>query len=104
MTPDHTAPTLDQHTSHEVNSRGNPICKRSGLACDFIVEEFEKIWALLQNISCSTYPLTAFTSMAIINHFMSALIQTIANLYNTCCHHQKQAYVIQEKDIIKITT
>lgn len=28
---------------------------------------------------------------------MSALIQTIANLFNTCCHHQKQDYVTQEK-------
>ena len=42
LSPQHTAPTLDQHTSHEVNSRGNLICKRGGLACDFIVEGFEE--------------------------------------------------------------
>lgn len=31
------APQLDQHAAYEVNSRGNPICKREGFACDFYV-------------------------------------------------------------------
>ena len=29
------APQLDQHAGYEVNSRGKPICKRAGFACDF---------------------------------------------------------------------
>ena len=29
----------DQHASHEVNTRGNLICKRLGAACDFIVPD-----------------------------------------------------------------
>ncbi|WP_415892553.1 hypothetical protein ACMXYN_15120 [Neptuniibacter sp. PT8_73] len=31
------SPSLDQHSSYELNSRGTRICKRDGLACDFIV-------------------------------------------------------------------
>lgn len=31
------APQLDQHAGYEVNSRGTPICKRAGFACDFYV-------------------------------------------------------------------
>ena len=31
------APQLDQHAGYEVNTRGNPICKRKGFACDFYV-------------------------------------------------------------------
>lgn len=33
------APKLDQHASHETNTRGNLICKRLGAACDFIVPD-----------------------------------------------------------------
>jgi len=33
------APKLDQHASHELNTRGNLICKRLGAACDFIVPD-----------------------------------------------------------------
>ncbi|CAB9492179.1 conserved protein of unknown function [Alteromonas macleodii] len=33
-----TAPTLDQHSSHETNSMGKQICSRGGAACDFFVE------------------------------------------------------------------
>ena len=33
------APELDQHASHEVNRKGNPICNRLGAACDFIVDD-----------------------------------------------------------------
>jgi len=32
-------PSRDQHASHEVNTRGNLICKRLGAACDFIVHD-----------------------------------------------------------------
>ena len=31
------APRLDQHASHETNSRGDPICSRLGAAVDFLV-------------------------------------------------------------------
>lgn len=31
------APRLDQHASHELNSRGAPICNRGGAAADFKV-------------------------------------------------------------------
>jgi DNA phosphorothioation-associated putative methyltransferase len=37
--PGRIAPALDQHASHELNARGNPICNRGGAACDFIVED-----------------------------------------------------------------
>jgi len=30
-------PKLDQHSGHELNTKGNPICKRLGFAADFIV-------------------------------------------------------------------
>lgn len=33
------APKLDQHSGHECNRLGNPICDRLGIACDFIVED-----------------------------------------------------------------
>jgi hypothetical protein len=33
------APELDQHASHDVNRKGNPICNRLGAACDFIVDD-----------------------------------------------------------------
>lgn len=36
--PSGTAPTLDQHSSHETNSVGKQICSRGGAACDFFVE------------------------------------------------------------------
>ena len=32
-------PSRDQHASHEVNTRGNLICKRLGAACDFRVPD-----------------------------------------------------------------
>ena len=31
-------PTLDQHSAHELNQKGEMICSRGGAACDFIVE------------------------------------------------------------------
>src|SRR5262249_55078055 len=37
--PGRIAPQLDQHASHELNTRGKPICKRSGAAVDFIVSD-----------------------------------------------------------------
>ena len=37
--PGRVAPELDQHASHELNSRGKPICKRLGAAVDFIVTD-----------------------------------------------------------------
>lgn len=33
------APKLDQHSGHECNKLGNPICERLGVACDFIVRD-----------------------------------------------------------------
>ncbi|MGE4094294.1 MAG: DNA phosphorothioation-associated putative methyltransferase, partial [Candidatus Binatia bacterium] len=33
------APHLDQHTSHEVNTKGNPVCPRLGAAADFLVTD-----------------------------------------------------------------
>ncbi len=33
------APKLDQHSGHECNKLGKPICERLGIACDFIVED-----------------------------------------------------------------
>jgi len=36
--PSGTAPTLDQHSSHEINSVGKQICSRGGAACDFFIE------------------------------------------------------------------
>ncbi|ABV87622.1 hypothetical protein [Shewanella pealeana] len=34
----HIAPNLDQHASHELNSKGNLICPRLGAAVDFFVD------------------------------------------------------------------
>ncbi|MCG9730816.1 hypothetical protein L1D44_13355 [Shewanella sp. Isolate13] len=34
----HIAPNLDQHTSHELNNKGNVICTRLGAAVDFFVD------------------------------------------------------------------
>lgn len=36
-----TCPALDQHSSHELNSKNNFICSRGGLACDFYVVGYE---------------------------------------------------------------
>ena len=33
------APKIDQHSGHECNRLGNPICERLGIASDFIVED-----------------------------------------------------------------
>lgn len=33
-----TAPSLDQHSAYEVNSKGKQICSRGGAACDFYIE------------------------------------------------------------------
>lgn len=45
--PGRIAPALDQHASHELNSRGQPICKRLGAAVDFIVTD-ESMLAVAQ--------------------------------------------------------
>jgi len=37
------APQLDQHAGYEVNSRGNRICKRDGIACDFFVSGVDSL-------------------------------------------------------------
>lgn len=39
--PSGTCPSIDQHSSHELNSINNSICKRGGLACDFYVLGYE---------------------------------------------------------------
>ncbi|MBN3492230.1 hypothetical protein [Vibrio neptunius] len=36
------APSIDQHASMELNSKGNRICKRDGAACDFYVDGYEQ--------------------------------------------------------------
>ncbi|WP_318502981.1 hypothetical protein [Photobacterium leiognathi] len=41
LSPQHTAPNLDQHAGYELNSRNNRICKRDGLACDFLIKGYE---------------------------------------------------------------
>jgi DNA phosphorothioation-associated putative methyltransferase len=38
LIPGRIAPALDQHAAHERNRRGHPICRRSGAAVDFLVE------------------------------------------------------------------
>ena len=37
-----TYPSIDQHAASELNNANNHICKRHGLACDFIVNGYEK--------------------------------------------------------------
>ena len=37
-----TYPTTDQHAASELNQANNQICNRQGLACDFIVNGYEK--------------------------------------------------------------
>lgn len=41
INPAHTAPQLDQHASHETNTRNNIICSRVGASCDIFVKGFE---------------------------------------------------------------
>jgi len=41
LNPSHIAPNLDQHASHEKNSKGKVICGRGGAACDIIINGFE---------------------------------------------------------------
>lgn len=36
-----TYPSIDQHAGSELNSANNHICKRHGLACDFIINGYE---------------------------------------------------------------
>ncbi|WP_438863895.1 hypothetical protein [Neptunicella sp.] len=36
-----TYPSIDQHSSHELNSKSIPICDRGGIACDFYISGFE---------------------------------------------------------------
>jgi hypothetical protein len=36
-----TYPSIDQHAASELNKYNNPICKRSGLACDFYINGYE---------------------------------------------------------------
>jgi len=37
-----TYPSIDQHAASELNNVNNHICKRHGLACDFIVKGYEE--------------------------------------------------------------
>ena len=37
-----TYPSIDQHAASELNNANNHICKRHGLACDFIINGYEK--------------------------------------------------------------
>ncbi|RQW62384.1 hypothetical protein [Vibrio viridaestus] len=39
--PKDMGPSLDQHASMEVNTKGNRICTRDGAACDFYVSGYE---------------------------------------------------------------
>ncbi|MBA6349924.1 hypothetical protein [Colwellia sp. BRX8-9] len=40
--PSGTYPSIDQHAASELNNFSNHICKRHGLACDFIINGYEK--------------------------------------------------------------
>lgn len=42
VSPQGTAPQLDQHACTEVNTKGKHICSRPGAACDFIVQGYEE--------------------------------------------------------------
>jgi hypothetical protein len=35
-------PSIEQHAASELNNANNHICKRHGLACDFIINGYEK--------------------------------------------------------------
>jgi len=37
------APKLDQHSAHELNRLGNPVCERLGAAVDFLVEDEDMV-------------------------------------------------------------
>jgi len=37
------APQLDQHSGYELNSRNNPICKRTGFSCDFYSDHTDSL-------------------------------------------------------------
>ncbi|MDN2483432.1 hypothetical protein [Vibrio agarivorans] len=39
--PGDMCPKIDQHTSMEMNARGNRVCERDGAACDFYVAGYE---------------------------------------------------------------
>lgn len=39
--PAYIAPELDQHAAHEMNTKGNRICKRNGAACDIYIGGYE---------------------------------------------------------------
>lgn len=41
LNPNHIAPNLDQHASHEINFKNKVICDRGGAACDIVVEGFK---------------------------------------------------------------
>ena len=41
LTPQHIAPSLDQHAACEVNTKGDLICNRRGAACDIVVVGLE---------------------------------------------------------------
>ena len=46
------APRLDQHSSHEINRKGNMLCARGGAAVDFLVE-FEDMREVSQWVSAN---------------------------------------------------
>lgn len=54
--PKGTAPTLDQHACHEINTRGEPICKRAGAACDFWVKGHENDMHQIASFICQHLP------------------------------------------------
>ena len=47
------APKIDQHSGHECNRLGNPICDRLGIASDFIVED-ESMLEVAQWVATNT--------------------------------------------------
>lgn len=56
LNPSHIAPNLDQHASHEKNSRGKVICSRGGVSCDIIVKGFESNMYEVAKWSADTLP------------------------------------------------
>lgn len=56
LSPDGTAPTLDQHACNELNSIGKNICHRPGAACDLIVHGYEERMQVVAQFICEKLP------------------------------------------------
>ncbi|ABM04241.1 hypothetical protein Ping_2520 [Psychromonas ingrahamii 37] len=54
--PGEISPERDQHAAHELNSRGNRICKRDGAACDIVVAGYENQMQLIAQYIITELP------------------------------------------------